>query len=83
MLTGRCAYSVWFFLLLGAEAIRQNKITPHLAIGGQSIMPTWAVPLAIAVISLLLMPGSSFLGHLSGLVVGYMCMYLLSSDTFP
>lgn len=67
--------SVWGFLLIGSEAIRQNKTTPYLIIRGQPTIPTWTAPLALTFVAAVLMPGSSFLGHLCGLAVGYVCMY--------
>ncbi|KAL1852033.1 hypothetical protein VTK73DRAFT_9316 [Phialemonium thermophilum] len=62
--------SMWVFLLLGVEAIRTYRTNPYLTIATYNI-PTWTTPLALAFCLLAFVPGSSFLGHISGLVVGY------------
>lgn len=64
--------SIWWFLLLGMEAIRTYKTNPHLTIGTYQI-PTWATPLILVVVVTALVPNTSFLGHLCGLGVGYIC----------
>ncbi|ETI25033.1 hypothetical protein G647_04403 [Cladophialophora carrionii CBS 160.54] len=63
--------SIWVFLLLASEAIKTYKANPHLEIGGQKI-PTWISPLAILLVTSILIPGASFLGHLSGCITGYL-----------
>lgn len=64
--------SVWFFLLLGMEAIRTYKTNPHFTIATYNI-PTWTTPLFLVVVTSALVPSSSLLGHVCGLVVGYIC----------
>ncbi|KAK0724812.1 rhomboid protein 2 [Lasiosphaeris hirsuta] len=64
--------SMWVFLLLGIEAIRTYRVNPYFVISTYNI-PTWTSPLALLVVIAALVPSSSFLGHLSGLVVGYIC----------
>ncbi|GAB1317255.1 Glycosyl phosphatidyl inositol protein transamidase complex subunit [Madurella fahalii] len=64
--------SMWVFLLLGMEAIRTYKVNPYLVIGTHNI-PTWTTPIALLLCVAALVPSSSFLGHLAGLVVGYVC----------
>lgn len=64
--------SVWFFLLLGMEAIRTYKTNPHFTIATYNI-PTWITPLFLVVVTSALVPSASLLGHVSGLVVGYFC----------
>ena len=66
------ACSIWVFLLLGIEAIRTYRSNPHLTIGTHNI-PTWTIPLILAVCVATLMPSSSLLGHLCGLSIGYAC----------
>lgn len=66
--------SVWFFLLLGMEAIRTYKTNPHFTIATYNI-PTWITPLFLIVVTSALVPSSSLLGHVCGLVVGYFCMF--------
>lgn len=64
--------SVWFFLLLGAEAMRTYRTNPHFTIATYNI-PTWATPLILIVIIAALVPSTSLLGHVAGLAVGYVC----------
>jgi hypothetical protein len=75
-------HSVWGFLILGIEALKRNRASPYLVIYGQRTIPTWTAPLAMVVIAALFMPGSSMLGHLCGLAVGYVCT-LSSFQPFP
>lgn len=63
--------SVWVFLLLASESIKTYRANPHIEISGQKI-PTWITPLAIVVVTSVLIPNTSFLGHLSGCITGYM-----------
>lgn len=62
--------SIWVFLLLGMEAIRTYKSNPYLIIATHQI-PTWTIPLMLVAVVAALVPGSSLLGHLCGLAVGY------------
>lgn len=64
--------SVWFFLLLGAEAMRTYRSNPHFTIATYNI-PTWATPLILVVVIAALVPSTSLIGHVAGLVVGYVC----------
>jgi len=64
--------SLWVFLLLGIEAIKTYRTNPYLVVGTHNI-PTWTSPLALLLCVAALVPSSSFLGHLCGLVVGYFC----------
>ena len=57
------------------ESVQLNKVTPYLVIRGQPTIPTWTTPLAALVVAALVMPRSSFLGHLCGLLVGYLCTF--------
>ncbi|KAJ0340792.1 hypothetical protein COL154_010178 [Colletotrichum chrysophilum] len=63
--------SVWVFLLLGMEAIRTYKTNPYLTIATHSI-PTWTTPLILVLVVTALVPGTSLLGHLCGVLVGYL-----------
>lgn len=63
---------MWVFLLLGMEAIRTYKTNPYFTISTYNI-PTWITPLLLVVVTAALLPSSSFLGHLAGLLVGYGC----------
>ncbi|KIW89133.1 uncharacterized protein Z519_09985 [Cladophialophora bantiana CBS 173.52] len=63
--------SIWVFLLLAAEAIKTYRANPYLEIADQKI-PTWISPLVLLVVTSILIPSASFLGHLSGCVTGYL-----------
>lgn len=62
--------SVWICLLLGIEAIKTYRQTPALVIAGYSI-PTWSTPLFLVLVTSFLIPNVSLLGHLCGLLIGY------------
>lgn len=62
--------SVWVFLLLGVEAIPAYRVRPTFAVAGYDI-PSWTTVLALLLVVEVLVPSSSFLGHVCGLVVGY------------
>ncbi|ROT37906.1 rhomboid family protein [Sodiomyces alkalinus F11] len=63
--------SLWVFLLLGVEAIRTFKSNPYLTLATWQI-PTWTMPLIMVVAVTALVPGTSFLGHLCSVCVGYL-----------
>ncbi|QUC19615.1 uncharacterized protein UV8b_03856 [Ustilaginoidea virens] len=64
--------SMWVFLLLGMEAIRTYRSNPHLIIGTYHI-PTWTTPLLMMFAVAALLPSTSLLGHLCGVIAGYIC----------
>lgn len=63
--------SVWVFLLLANEAMKQYKINPYFTVMDYRI-PTWTTPLIFIVVVSFLVPHTSFLGHLCGAAVGYL-----------
>lgn len=63
--------SIWVFLLLGVEAIKTYRANPYFDISGYKI-PTWTTPLAIILVTSALLPNASFLGHMCGVLVGYL-----------
>ncbi|RMJ27716.1 Rhomboid protein 2 [Aspergillus sp. HF37] len=63
--------SVWVFLLLGSEAVRTFKSHPYFSLGPYKI-PTWTSPLLASVFVAILVPNTSFLGHLCAILVGYL-----------
>ncbi|KIV96354.1 hypothetical protein PV10_00235 [Exophiala mesophila] len=63
--------SIWVFLLLASESIKTYRANPYLEIAGQKI-PTWITPLALLLVIWVLIPNTSFLGHLSGAIAGYL-----------
>lgn len=65
-------YSIWVFVLLGIEAIRTYRTNPYLVIATHQI-PTWTTPLALILVVAALVPGTSLLGHLCGVGMGYFC----------
>lgn len=66
--------SMWVFVLLGIEAIRTYRTNPYLVIATHQI-PTWTTPLALILVIAALVPGTSLLGHLCGVGMGYFCKY--------
>ncbi|KAH8701695.1 Gaa1-like protein [Talaromyces proteolyticus] len=63
--------SVWVFLLLGSEAIRTFRANPYLQLSGIKI-PTWTTPLFVSFVVAVLLSNTSFLGHICGILIGYL-----------
>lgn len=63
--------SIWVFLLLGVEAIRTFRSNPSLTLGTWQV-PTWTMPLIMIVVVAALVPGTSLLGHVCSVLVGYL-----------
>lgn len=61
------------------EAIRTYRANPYLVIGTHHI-PTWTTPLLLTFVVAALVPSTSLLGHLCGLVVGYISRKLRLAD---
>lgn len=55
------------------EAVKTYKMNPSFQLGTVSV-PTWITPLVLVVFVSVLVPNTSFLGHLCGLAFGYGCM---------
>ena len=64
--------SVWVFLLLSNEAIKLWRANPFFDLAGLAQMPTWITPLILVVLTNILIPYTSFWGHLAGCAVGYL-----------
>ncbi|KAI4097168.1 MAG: hypothetical protein LQ344_000578 [Seirophora lacunosa] len=62
--------SIWVFVLLGVEGIKTFKSNPYFFISTFRI-PTWTTPLVILLFATALIPGTSLLGHLCSVGVGY------------
>ncbi|KAI9852535.1 MAG: putative rhomboid protease [Thelocarpon superellum] len=62
---------VWVFLLLAVESIKTFKSNPHFTLASYQI-PTWTTPLVLTIFTTVLLPNTSFLGHLCGVAVGYL-----------
>lgn len=61
---------MWVFTLLAMESIQTYKSNPHFVIGSVNI-PTWTTPLIMSLVVAALVPGTSFLGHICGIAIGY------------
>ncbi|CAG8954185.1 hypothetical protein HYFRA_00005805 [Hymenoscyphus fraxineus] len=62
--------SIWVFTLLAMEACKTYKTNPSFQLGTVQV-PTWITPLVMVVFVSVLVPNTSFLGHLCGLAFGY------------
>lgn len=63
--------SVWVFLLLSSESIRTFRANPYFNIGTLRI-PTWTSPLFVSFVVAVLLSNTSFLGHICGIIFGYL-----------
>ncbi|KAI9738346.1 MAG: putative rhomboid protease [Cirrosporium novae-zelandiae] len=63
--------SVWVFVLLGVEAIKTYRSDPYFTLSTTKI-PTWTTPLILATVIKILVPATSFLGHLCAVSTGYL-----------
>jgi len=63
--------SIWVFLLLGVEAVKTYRSNPYLDISSYKI-PTWISPLVLILVTAVLVPNTSLLGHLCGVTIGYL-----------
>ncbi len=79
--------SVWVFLLLSAEVMKQHKTNPNFRYArsrpaletlltlysvGPYKIPTWTTPLILVIVTSILVPNVSFIGHLCGAGIGYL-----------
>jgi len=64
--------SIWVFTLLAVEAVKTYRSNPHFMLGDLKI-PTWITPLVLVLFVSVLIPNTSFLGHVCGLLFGYGC----------
>lgn len=65
-------HSIWVFTLLAMEACKTYKTNPHFQLGDYKI-PTWITPFVMVLFVSFLVPNTSFLGHVCGLIFGYGC----------
>ncbi|PRT52869.1 Rhomboid protein 2 [Wickerhamiella sorbophila] len=63
--------SGWVFTWLAYFAWKQHEVNPKITLAGRIPMLTWATPLIPLVLSAIVFPSSSLLGHVLGLLVGY------------
>ncbi|KAH3674820.1 hypothetical protein WICMUC_003023 [Wickerhamomyces mucosus] len=75
--------SAWVFSFSGFFAYKESLIKPTFQISPSYSLPTVATPLIPLVLIAILVPGSSLLGHLFGLVAGYALAYGLLNILVP
>lgn len=63
--------SAWVFSFLGYYAYHDYRRVPVWHIANNFNLPTWATPLFALAITTILVPSSSFMGHVLGLGAGY------------
>jgi glycosylphosphatidylinositol transamidase len=63
--------SVWVFLLLASEAIKTFRTNPYFQVGTLKV-PTWTTPLFVSFVVAVLLSNTSFLGHICGMIFGYL-----------
>jgi len=71
--------SIWVFTLIAMEAVKTYKTNPYFEIATTKI-PTWITPLVMVLFVSVLIPNTSFLGHVCGLAFGYGCKNSASFD---
>ncbi|KAL0634589.1 putative rhomboid protease [Maublancomyces gigas] len=62
--------SALVFTLMAAEAIKTHAFHPYYNIAGWEV-PSWTTPVFWVIVAAFLIPASSLIGHLCGLVIGY------------
>ncbi|CZT00857.1 related to GPI-anchor transamidase GAA1 [Rhynchosporium agropyri] len=62
--------SIWVFTLVAMEAVKTYKSNPYFMLGTTQI-PTWITPFVMVLFVSVLVPNTSFLGHICGLAFGY------------
>lgn len=65
--------SALVFTFLAMEAVKTFAFQPYYTLGGVEI-PSWTTPILWMALATFLVPSSSLLGHVCGLVMGYACM---------
>lgn len=63
--------SAWIFSFMGYWAIRESSKQPTTQLAPNLIVPTWVLPIIYLVVIAVIIPSSSFIGHLLGLVAGW------------
>lgn len=67
--------SAWAFSFAGYFAYKESLIKPTFQITPSHSLPTLATPLIPLILIAIFVPGSSFFGHLFGLISGYALAY--------
>ncbi|KAK9362246.1 hypothetical protein V1504DRAFT_448969 [Lipomyces starkeyi] len=63
--------SGWVFTLMAYFSLIDYAVRPSIYVTPSVQIPTWSTPVITLVVIALLLPGSSFLGHVYGLLAGY------------
>ncbi|KAK9469855.1 hypothetical protein V1512DRAFT_20077 [Lipomyces arxii] len=63
--------SGWVFSLMAYFALKDYAVRQTIYLNQSIQIPTWSTPVLTLLLIALLLPGSSFWGHLYGLLVGY------------
>lgn len=63
--------SGWWFAFLGYTTLRQSANQPTIQFYQNFIIPTWSIPFVPLVVFFVLIPSSSWMGHLLGLLAGW------------
>lgn len=71
--------SIWVFTLIAMEAVKTYKSNPYFMLGTTQI-PTWITPFVMVLFVSFLIPNTSFLGHVCGLLFGYGCKLRVSTS---
>ncbi|QNP96897.1 YALIA101S01e02806g1_1 [Yarrowia lipolytica] len=64
--------SAWIFSFMGYWAIRESSKQPTTQLAPNLVVPTWLLPIIYLVVIAIVIPSSSFIGHLLGLIAGWM-----------
>jgi membrane associated rhomboid family serine protease len=62
--------SMWIFILLSSRFVHMAQATPHITLITYNI-PTLAIPLLFVLLTAILVPHTSLLGHVLGVATGY------------
>ncbi|KAK9247207.1 hypothetical protein V1506DRAFT_532631 [Lipomyces tetrasporus] len=63
--------SGWVFTLMAYFSLKDYAVRPSIYLTPTVQIPTWSTPIITLIVIALLLPGSSFLGHVYGLLAGY------------
>lgn len=64
--------SAWVFSFMAYYTYLESLNTPTTYISSNFMIPTWSKPFLVLFVTAIIMPGSSFLGHLLGIGSGFL-----------
>lgn len=64
--------SAWVFSFMGYFTYLEQSAMPTTSVTADIKIPTWSKPFIVLIVTAIILPGSSFLGHLLGLIFGFM-----------